>query len=153
MSIIAVDENYEAATDSGVWHNGVRSVIRKFYRGHDKDGERIFAAGVGPASRVAELLMWVTHHSMNPDSYPKPTTDDGETFIVVYPDRKEIWEFYRSGIPFQVEAPYVVGEPAACGGALALMLRGRSSKEALLGLLSMGRFDSIHGPIHSSEDR
>jgi len=153
VTVIAIDEAYTAATDSGVWGDGIRSVTRKFVHTVDpKTGDRMFAAAAGPAHRMAELLLWVTTHGLDPDKFPQPRGDHDETLIVVYPDLKEIWEFCRSGVPFRVEAPYAAGEAAAVGGAIALMCQGVPAGSALRTLLGTGRFDSIHGPIHSSED-
>ena len=152
MTVIAVDEDYGVATDSGVWGDGIQSTTRKFVHTVDpKTGVRMFAAAAGPAHRMAELLLWATTHGLDPDKFPLPRGDDDETLLVVYPDHKEIWEFCRSGVPFRVEAPYAVGQPAAAGAALALMLRGATAGQALSEVQASGRFDSVYGEIHSED--
>lgn len=152
MTVIAVDGDYGVATDSGVWGDGIQSTTRKIFVSVEPNtGLRRIAAAAGPAHRMAELLHWVSAHDTALDAYPLPRGDDDETLLVVFPDMAEIWEYHRSGVPFRVEAPYAVGQPAAAGAALALMLRGATAGQALSEVQASGRFDSVYGEIHSED--
>lgn len=154
MTVIAVDASYLLATDSGVWDRGMAGGCDKIFDLSLSLGTRAFAAGCGRLAAVTACIDWLAAGGSR-DRWPDACkVEDWGEVILVFPDEQRVLTFCATTPSYgRLHPPLTIGEAAAAGAALHEMVHhGVDAGHALIRILSTGRFDSIRGPIRSSEE-
>lgn len=154
MTVVAVDANYQVATDSGVWDMGVAGDCEKLFDLTATCGVPAFAAGCGRLSAVTACVIWLAEGA-DPEKWPEACKkDDWGEVLFVLPAVGAILT-YGSTTPHygQLHPPLTIGDPAAAGAVLHEMVYHQvDAVQALMRVSSTDRFDSVRGPIRSSAE-